>query len=108
MSEDEEDYLEAFNELVRGNLVSIFVETLQGSFLPFGSLVFGLLSPKLKLCKLKASLGHLETIDALSPLDLSSSMMNGWMLPTAFSFCTNEASVVSNCWPFTAEVSIFR
>ena len=33
MSEDEEDYLEAFNELVRGNLVSIFVETLQGSFL---------------------------------------------------------------------------
>eukprot|EP00435_Cladocopium_sp_Y103_P059233 s1102_g21.t1 len=36
MSEDEEDYLEAFNELVRQNLVSIFVETLQGSFLPFG------------------------------------------------------------------------
>ena len=68
MSEDEEDYLEAFNELVRGNLVSIFVETLQGSFLPFGSLVFGLLSPKLKLCKLKASLGHLETIDWTSHL----------------------------------------
>lgn len=86
MSEDEEDYLEAFNELVRENLVSIFVETLQGSFLPFGSLVFRLLSPKLKLCKLKASLGHLETIDALSPLDLSSSMINGWMLPNGILF----------------------
>ena len=50
MSEDEEDYLEAFNELVREHLVSIFVETLQGSFLPFGSLeIFGLLGPKLKL-----------------------------------------------------------
>lgn len=36
MSENEEDYLEAFNELVREHLVSIFVETLQGSFLPFG------------------------------------------------------------------------
>ena len=33
-----DDYLEAFNVLVRENLVSIFVGTLQGSFLPFGSL----------------------------------------------------------------------